>query len=283
VKDRVMLNVNREVKIRYSIVMTAYNRQQQLDRTLESFKHHKYSSDVEVIIVDDGSYEPVTLENLVGNEFIVRLVRIDQASKWYINPCVPFNIGLKQARGEAVIIQNAECLHKDNLIDYLDLSTTILSSAYLSFACYSLDEIQSSSLGLQEFNNFNKTSAGMDGSSGWYNHSIYRPAGYHFCAAIKRKNLVNIGYFDETYAMGVAFDDDEFLYRVRKNLDFRIVDDYVVLHQWHYSGGNPHKPNLFLRNRVLFRFYTRWRIPAWIVLNLIFPMFVRFPEWCGSK
>jgi len=274
VKDPVMLNVNREVKIRYSIVMTAYNRQQQLDRTLESFRHHKYSSDVEVIIVDDGSYEPVTLANLVGNEFIVRLVRINQASKCYINPCIPFNKGLRQARGDTVIIQNAECLHRDNLIEYLDLSKKILNSTYLSFACYSLNKKQSSFLGLLEFNNFNKISAGRDGSSGWYNHSLYRPAGYHFCAAIRRKNLVSIGYFDEAYAMGAAFDDDEFLYRVRKNMDFRIIDRCVVLHQWHYSGGNPHKPSHFLRNRVLFRFYTRWGIPAWIVLNLILPIFV---------
>jgi GT2 family glycosyltransferase len=278
-----MLKVNREIKIRYSIVMTAYNRQQQLDRTLESFRRHKYSSDVEVIIVDDGSYEPVTIANLVGNEFIVRLVRIDQASKWYINPCIPFNIGLKQARGETVIIQNAECLHKDNLIEYLDLSTTVLRSTYLSFACYSLDEKQSSLIDLQEFNNFNKISAVRDGSSGWYNHSIYRPAGYHFCAAIRRKNLVHIGYFDEVYAMGAAFDDDEFLYRVRKNMDFRIVDNCVVLHQWHYSGGNPHKPSNFLRNRLLFRFYTRWRFPAWIVLNLILPIFVWLSQLKSRK
>lgn len=269
-----MLKLSREVKIRYSIVMTAYNRQQQLDRTLESFKHHKYSSDVEVIIVDDGSYEPVTLSNLVGNEFVVRLVRIDHASKWYINPCIPFNLGLKLARGKTVIIQNAECLHKDNLIDYLDLSTRILSSTYLSFACYSLDEKQSNLSDLQKFNNFKKSSAGRDGSSGWYNHSIYRPAGYHFCAAISRKNLEHIGYFDEAYAMGTAFDDDEFLYRVRKKMEFKIVDNCIVLHQWHYSGGNLQKPTNFLRNRLLFRFYTRWRFPAWIVLQLILPIFV---------
>ena len=51
--------ISLEKVIRYSIVMTAYNRQQQLERTLESFRYHGYGSDVEVIIVDDASAQPV--------------------------------------------------------------------------------------------------------------------------------------------------------------------------------------------------------------------------------
>lgn len=273
--DFLMSKLNPKVKkVRYSIVMTAFNRQEQLNRTLESFKYHKYSSDVEVIIVDDGSSEPVTLSNLKGNDFIVKLIRVKKEKKWYINPCIPFNMGLRYANGDTVIIQNAECFHKDNLINYLELSKNKLSSTYLSFACYSLDKKQSCLSKLYKFDNFNKISPSIDGLSGWYNHSLYRPAGYHFCAAISRKNLEKIGYFDETYALGVAFDDDEFLFRIKKNIDFKIVDDIIVLHQWHYSGTKPMNSNFFLRNRLLFKFYTRWKIPAWIVLNLIFPVFV---------
>lgn len=39
-----------------------------------------------------------------------------------------------------------------------------------------------------------------DGLDCWYNHSVTNPKGYHFCSAITRKNLYDLGGFDERFA-----------------------------------------------------------------------------------
>ncbi|WP_435523778.1 glycosyltransferase family 2 protein [Chryseobacterium indoltheticum] len=45
-----------------------------------------------------------------------------------------------------------------------------------------------------------------------------------------------MGGFDERFAKGIAFDDNEFLYRVNlKGLEVQIVEDPIVLHQNHYA------------------------------------------------
>ena len=43
----------------------------------------------------------------------------------------------------------------------------------------------------------------------WYNHPIARPVHYHFCAAIMNDNLKLLGGFNEEFAKGHSFDDNE--------------------------------------------------------------------------
>jgi hypothetical protein len=78
-----------------------------------------------------------------------------------------------------------------------------------------------------------------EGYACWYNHSIYRPAAYHFVSAITKKNMDKLNGFDERYSNGIGFDDDEFLYRIKLlGLDVQIHDEPFVIHQWHYSENN---------------------------------------------
>ena len=44
--------------------------------------------------------------------------------------------------------------------------------------------------------------------------------------------------FDERFANGIGFDDDEFLYRIKMFLNVEIHDEPFALHQWHYSENN---------------------------------------------
>jgi len=196
-----------------SIVMTYFERPDQLRVTLESFRYHGYGSDVEVVIVDDGSIDKPAQEVVGKYPFRVTVVNMDPAKKQYVNPCVPFNEGFRAAKGTIVVIQNAECFHYDDILSYVRWNLD--NRSYLSFACFSLDKVHTEAAfvadgfsTLRESVRFVDRACGSDGEEGWYNHSLHRPCAYHFCSAIFARTLAEIGGFDERYAMGVGFDDD---------------------------------------------------------------------------
>ena len=127
-----------------SIVMTYYERAAQLKNTLKSFAVHGYGPDIEVIVVDDGSVMEKATPADFFHEFQLKIVYISPEEKWYSNPCIPFNIGFAAARGEIVLIQNAECLHKDNIVSHARAHIT--ETNYLSYACYSISETKTDTL-----------------------------------------------------------------------------------------------------------------------------------------
>ncbi len=243
-----------------SIVTAYHNRKKIFIKTLERFKKSSFT-DFEVIAVDDCSHEDERLEDLVDEFPFLKIVRLEKKDKWYVNPCVPFNVGFNHASGDKIIIQNPECLHSDDILNFVN--ENLIDNDYLSFACYSLSEIQTSAvLQLNDFKSFinpstyKKISVVNDGDEGWYNHSLYRPKSYHFCTAITKKDLKELGGFDERFATGVAFDDDEFIHRIRLKLNVRFIDDFVALHLWHYGNDK----NATVTNRVNMdnKFWEMW-------------------------
>ena len=109
----------------------------------------------------------------------------------------------------------------------------------------------------------------VDRGLGWYNHSRHRPVGYHFLAAVYRKHVVEMGGFDEKYASGLSYDDDDFLYRIKlKWLKVKIIDDPFAVHQWHpiVDYGPAELNPLVFKNRDLFE-QTK-QDGKWKVLNL---------------
>lgn len=252
------------MKPKISIVMTYYERLHQLTTTLKTFKMHNYQN-IEVIVVDDASpTQPLDEETVKSLPFPIKAVQMP-ADKNYYNPCIPFNKGLFMAEGDIIIIQNAECAHVHNIIDYVEKN--IKENEYLTFSCYSMQKektfefFDSNSWDLNDLKNMitAEKSATVDGDDAWYNHSVHRPCAYHFCSAIYKEDLKDLNGFDERYANGIGFDDDEILDRIkRKGLDVKIIDDYSVIHQWHYSM--PKQKGFaakLARNAALYYFVTK--------------------------
>ncbi len=223
-----------------AIVMTYISRQEQLNKTLESFRQYN-PEDFVVIIVDDGSPEDIVLPSL---SFTVDVLKV--INKTWRNTCVPFNLGFLRAMEyspDIVIIQNSECLHNG---DILSEAKKVADDNYLSFGCYSLAEGQGTDCELQnrpaEFNH----------DSAWYNHSVYRPWALHFCSAITTSNLRKINGFDERLADGIAFEDNMLVHQIRQlGLRIDFIDYPFVFHQWH---DRPYEitEQLVERNRVLY-------------------------------
>jgi len=227
-----------------SIVTSYHNRKELLITTLKSIRNSKVS-DIEFIVVDDCSSEEHRVEDLVSEFPFLRVIRLEQKDKWYVNPCVVFNIGFKEARGDIIMLQNPECLHVG---DVLYRASQIKKDEYISFGCYSINQQKTNTISLlPKITDGNLLGViepsprpvGADGDNGWYNHSVYRPLGYHFCSAIHKSNLDMLGGFDERYAGGIAYDDNEILVRIKRmGLKVNIINPPFVVHQWHYSSNN---------------------------------------------
>lgn len=271
--------------MKISIVTAYYNRKKLFENTLSSIVSQSPdpSMELEVIAVDDGSDEEERLEDLTEQYPFLKVIRLEKADKWYFNSCIPFNIGFREAKGDIVILQNPECLHYGDVLKYTQKH--INDSNYISFSCFSLGIESTDNLHtllespekLQKLMADNNVGYIGDGLDCWYNHSVINPKGYHFCAAITKKNLYDLGGFDERFARGIAFDDNEFLHRVKlKGLQIEIIDQPIVLHQNHYQkisyttdknllDNETYQKRLKLaeKNRILFELVTKsdkpWR------------------------
>ena len=248
-----------------SIVTAYHNRRDLLINTLKTINNSEIK-DIEFIVVDDCSSDEHRVEGLVENFPFLKVVRLEKEDKWYVNPCVVFNKGFKEAKGDVVILQNPECLYVG---DVLRRASEIEKGEYISFACYSIDQTKTNNITLldtMDDENLlsivepNPRSVGSDGDNGWYNHSKFRPMGYHFCSVISKEDLVSLGGFDERYAHGIAYDDNEILVRIRRmGLNIKIINDPFVVHQWHYSSNNYQHLNaneLIRRNSNLLNYVT---------------------------
>lgn len=211
--------------MKISIVMTYFDRQIQLNNTLESFR--KYNpKDFNVIIVDDGSPEKITLPKL---PFDVKILRI--TNKSWTNPEPAYNTGLYYAlkdNPDVIILQNAECYHWK---DILSCAKQVTDETYITFGCYSQGK------GEEIGSVINNKGASFDGESAWYNHPFYRPVGYDFCSAITSANIRKLNGYDERFCNGVGYGDNYLLARIQfLGLRVLMTDNPFVIHQWHYSS-----------------------------------------------
>lgn len=210
-----------------SIVMTYFNRRSQLLKTLATIRY--FGHNPKIIVVDDASTERI--DDIKG----IEVIRIEPKDKWWVNPCVAYNIGFSHATSEIVIIQNPECAYTGDIVGYV--LRNLERNDWMSFAAYSIDytlNFTYDNVPLLRGRILKEPQHHQHNHVGWYNHSKHRPIGFHFCAAIFRKDLERLGGFDERYANGIAFDDDDLILRIKRaGMNVRIVDDPFVIHQKH--------------------------------------------------
>lgn len=204
-----------------AIVCTYFQRQALFEKTLASLC--QYKEDFVFIVVDDGSPDPIRVPEV---PFKVDVVSVK--NKTWHNTCIPFNLGFIQALKydpEIVIIQNVECIHAG---DILNAAKGVTDETVISFAAYSLG------YGEQPGVQMNNKAAESNGESSWYNHSVYRPFGFHFCNAITASNLRKLNGMDERLWNGIAYEDNMFKHQILNlGLKFEFIDEPFVYHQWH--------------------------------------------------
>lgn len=255
------------------IVITYFDRQFQLEKTLKSFAKTEHK-DFEVIIVDDCSLVPP----IMGvHDFPIEVYRTKD-KKW-LDGSPTYNLGILKAfqkNPDVIIIQNAETYHVGDVISY---ASTVTDKNYISFACYNLSKedtfrihYQNFALGnifreipnINDIINKNNNHAVNNDDNAWLNHKVIRPMGYHWCSAITANNMRKLNGFNENFSDGYCFEDDEFLARVRMlGLEVEITDSPFVVHQWHNRNYVPKNWNqLFQINKKLFEQVQRSNNPV---------------------
>ena len=218
-----------------SIVMTASDRTKQLYFTLLTIQK-SVNKNIHLVIVDDSPTDPVNKEVLEKTGLFIDLVEIDRSKKFWVNPCVNYNIGFSFIKGNRVVIQNSEVCHVG---DVLDSIADIYNDAY-----YVFDVLSSKGFAENErmYGNVDYLTVDILSQSWaecaddprqsvicpelfdlWFQHHKFNPREYHFLTFTSRKTLEKIGGFNIDYAFAVAFDDDDFILRLF-NANVQIVN-----------------------------------------------------------
>lgn len=258
-----------------AIVMSYYDRNSQLIKTLKSFEESSYK-DISVYIVDDCSPEDIKLPEFNFDITIIKLF-----DKHWNNCSVVFNTGFNEAlkdKPDIVIITNPECYHVGDVLNY---ALTVTDKTYISFGCYGLDKTTTNSdYEIDEvIKKDNRIITLNDGDwhthNGWYNHPTIDPVGFHYCSAITTKNLIKINGFEERFAYGISFEDD-YLIRQIKNLGLKIeiTEKPFVVHQWHNSSQSMKESKSLwdVNEKILYQLITKKTYKAVHIMT---------PDLCG--
>jgi GT2 family glycosyltransferase len=230
----ITINPTLHVPVKYSLIMPYYKRSTQLRSTLMSLERiYPQRHDYEVILINDAKCAVVNQENYLLKNLIkefspkinIRVVQGGSLDSW--NPAAAFNQGVEMANGDYMIITNPECVHRSNVLGGLDEEFAKNPNCYVVCSCFAIKET--------DLNPGDKLPPGH-----WYQHSQYRNVEVHFCSALSRETYEAIGGFDEEYAKGMGFDDDDFRQRLRRaKVPFVHRDDLVVIHLAH-PNNKPH-------------------------------------------
>lgn len=195
-----------------TLLMTAYQRAHLLPRTIESIQRQTLQPD-QIILVEDGS-DGIT-ENLCRDANIEYYCRRNRTC---VNIPIPWNIGIRHATGDILVLQNAEIFYEDN-----DALSKIIAPVVADPLITSVPKVRS----LTKTGEFET----------WYIHpdkprtNAALPI-INFCQALRMEWAVKIGGFDEEYK-AYGLDDDDFQNRLWAQGVRHTYADTVVTHQWH--------------------------------------------------
>ena len=193
-------------------------------------KFYNNRNDYELILVEDyknylDDQEHNNLKLLLSSITNIKIVHIIQNIKTF-NPCIAFNLGVKASSGDYIILTNPECCHENDIFAKLD--TMNLDDNYIVCACkntsyWSIDKID---------DNFKLNFTVAE----WYQHSIMNNRRLHFCSIISKLNYNKVGGFDEEYAKGIAYEDDDFRnIIIKNNIPIISTDEAICIHLNHPS------------------------------------------------
>jgi GT2 family glycosyltransferase len=195
-----------------SIVLTAYNRAEQLRETLQSIKMQSYWN-VETIVVEDGNDGGKT--HAVCHDFdnCTYLQRSNRPDRPYSNCSVPLNMGLRYVRGTITVLQCAEIKYTtmydlENLIQPIRDNPRISTSACVQ-------------------------AVDQNGNPTWSHGPDTHPNCFlNFCQAVATRHIRYIGGFDESF-VDWGLEDNDFEFRLQySGVECKYVPVNVI-HQWH--------------------------------------------------
>jgi hypothetical protein len=265
-------------KDKISIVMTYFNRINQLKNTLQTIEESKYPKNlIEVICYDDGSeIEPLVL-NLSKYSYNIKIIYCNKdKNKNIINPTHAYNDAFKYITGEYIIIQNSECMHIGDIISYTYENLKNCKNTLISFPCWATGNEKISNEVFQNRFNTNNLKNIINNKwrllknypeelKGWYNEKMIRPECLHFCNALHTESFRKLGLFDTKFEKILGFDDNDYCKRALLYHNFNIIipdHNYKLLsiHQYHGKYNKPRPYDLFKRSLLEYNIIKNYKI-----------------------
>jgi hypothetical protein len=234
------------------IVMPYYDRQYQLNKTLETIALSKYR-DFSIVIVDDNSPKDIILPEV---DFKIDVIKV--TGKNWTNCSPVWNMGFNAAlllKPKTIVLQSPECYHVGDVLTHVKNNLT--NKNYLAYGCFQINKettfsnhnIIKLASECKEMVTHNKNGLGQNA---WWNHTIYCPMPQYWCTAITADNLIKVNGIDERFAHGYAIEDGWFIDQIKRaGMRVDIIDYPFVVHQWHDRQYPVGVPQLVKQNKAL--------------------------------
>jgi GT2 family glycosyltransferase len=230
--------------MRVSIIIASFQRAHLLQWGLYSLARQTIPYEFETIVVNDGlPDETESVCNQYRNRLKLRYVFSGQRNlagtiKWRV-PGFAYNIGVKQAAGDILIITCAEMYHVNATIALL--TGPVIENRKRIAIPAGKDDRDGAILEMLRAQNGNFNPALFDN---YVDLDTHLP----FLLAVSREDFCSIGGFDEDFT-GIAFDDNDLVERLQKNgcgyyqtgaqaihlFHPRYMNDVGMNSDWHYN------------------------------------------------
>ena len=229
-----------------SLILPYWDRQEIADKALAMLQEHYSNLDMEIIIVDDGNAVPFRVPPDMPNVRVVTLPRKREPKA----PTTAWNVGVREAKGDIVVLSCVEILHTTPVIE--QLVQTVIDGGPKAYAL--------AAAWCPEFDT-------------WHCHSTVelpyncKGTGLSFCSAMYKSLYEKAGGFDEIYREGAGYEDCDFINRLLSvGTRFIMRDDLVVIHP--KTGAHiPWPSEKFERNRAIF--FRKWPESKGRPINII--------------
>jgi hypothetical protein len=238
--QRIKLNDNEITSNTISIIMTSHERSKQVYYTLNTINRSSFK-DVQVIIVDDSEYDTLNINILKTFRFNIDLILINPDTKFWVNPCINYNIGFEYIQGGKVIIQNSEVCHVGDVLKYVNDNVT--DRSYYAFDVKAVNNLASNEV-IYANDNLTIDIFNADIYRQWYQHYIHNNRAFHFLTAMTANIFDIIREFSYDYAFAGCYDDDDFILKVKiNNINIKVVENEI------YKVGGIHLYHEYIQSK----------------------------------
>ena len=219
-----------------SLILPSFCRSELLDLGLYSISKLDLKFPLEIVVVNDG-VEDETLAickkyRSLNIKYIFTGQRNTPDKKWRV-PGFAINIGVKQCKGEVIVLSNPEIFHlKDNFTLALQL---LQPKMFVSPSCIYFDDenIILPILKQKPTTSFTNEQLGLYCKNEGKNKSAVRMP---FFTMMYKQSFMDIGGYDERFT-GFCGDDNDFADRLMANNKWLKCNDMQLIHLYH-TGSN---------------------------------------------
>jgi len=240
--------------MKVSLLLPSYKRPKLLDIGLWSLTTTTIMYDLEILVLNDGILDNTeNICNKYKNKLNIKYIFTGQRNlnkkEIFRSPSFALNIGIKQSKGDIIVLSCPEIFHLNNTID--SIITPLIDNKKLMSTPKHIYFDNTGEVTNDCHNNLQIPIDKLESNTKRCTYASKLP----FLMGTYKKELIDIGGYDEDFT-GFACDDDDIVDRLLLNgLSYFYADAYIVhlYHKKQYNRKNKNIDNDYLYNLKLFR------------------------------